>query len=68
MMLKHADEIKEIEQTEMTNSWEMTRRGEIIEIEWILVVGIYGCSNELKFIRDVIQVANRHSGIQHFEQ
>ena len=68
-MLKHADEIKEIEQTEMTNSWEMTRHWRNYRNRMDLGCWDYMVvPNELKFIRDVIQAfAHRHSGIQHFE-
>jgi len=69
MSLKHADEIKEIEQTEMANSWEMTRHLRNYRARMDLNCWDYMIiPTELKFIRDVIQgFANRHSGIQHFE-
>ena len=66
---KHVDEIKQIEDAIMDNSWEMRRHWrnyrERMDVDcWDYMV----LPNELKFIRDVIKCfADRHSGIQHFE-
>ena len=69
MKFKHADEIKQIEASEITGSWEMTRHLRNFRERMDLGCWDYMViPNELKFIRDVIQgFANRHSGIQHFE-
>tara|TARA_B100001758_G_scaffold70483_1_gene59355 strand:- start:2012 stop:3937 length:1926 start_codon:yes stop_codon:yes gene_type:complete len=69
MKFKHADEIKQIEASEIHGSWEMTRHLRNFRERMDLGCWDYMViPSELKFIRDVIQgFANRHSGIQHFE-